>query len=213
MTTRRWVALVALAVLILAATSGYIFRQSVLTAAGRYLDVSAPDVHADIAFILGGGRSSRADCAFGLYREDRVKRILLAGAGPPAEVDGVTLLSEQEILYRMLLALGAPEDAIERLPQECPSTEAEIQALGKYVSDRGDLTVAIVTNDYHTRRCLWMVERTLGKENAAGRVQLAGCPSGTARADTWWKTPEGFLSYGMEWIKVTRLWLLSFLGA
>lgn len=210
MTKRRWILAALLAMLLIAMIASFAFRHSLLTAAGRYLDVSATEVHADVAFVLGGGRSSRADCAAQLYKDDAIQRILLPGAGPPAEVDGVTLLSEQELLHGMLLALGVPEHAIERIPKECPSTEAEIQALGEYMKQHPHWTVAIVTNDYHTRRCGWMVDANLG--DAARRVQFAGCPAGTSTPENWWKTPEGFLTYGMEWIKVTRLWLLSLVG-
>jgi uncharacterized SAM-binding protein YcdF (DUF218 family) len=177
-----------------------VLHERILSAAGQYLIAADEAIDADVGFVLGGGRSSRADFAANLFEQNKIRRVLVSGAGGLADVDGVVLLSEQEILVRMLLALGVPEDRIERLIEPTASTEEEASALADYLTGHPDESVAIITNDIHTRRCRWIFSGALGSD--AGRLQYAGCASGPASGKRWWTSADGTTPHLLEWIKL-----------
>jgi uncharacterized SAM-binding protein YcdF (DUF218 family) len=197
-------ALGAVVPLVVALALAWLFRSTLLPPVGRFLHDADPNPS---GFVLGGGRSTRADLAADLHRRGAVRRILVAGAGGVADVDGVRLLSEQEILVRMLRALGVPDEAVERLPDVAQSTEEEAAALRRRLQRRPASSVVVITTDCHTRRCRWIFSRALA--GTPVRVQIAGAPGEAARPEDWWKTPEGRRSYGLEAIKLLPAWFRS----
>lgn len=182
----------------------WLFRASLLPPVGRFLHDADSNPSGELGLVLGGGRSTRADLAAELYRRGAVRRLLVAGAGGVADVDGVRLLSEQEILVRMLRALGVPEEAVERLPDSVQSTEDEARALRRSLERRPASSVVVVTSDLHTRRCRWVFNHVLA--GTPVRIQFAGAPGEGAGPDDWWKSPEGRRSYGLEAIKLVPTW-------
>ena len=204
---RRWSlkGRLAIGLLLLLAVGGtwfYLDHVRILSSMGRYLDASSPTVDAELGYILGGGRSSRADYGAQFYHHGKVKRFLISGAGEVADVDGVALLSEQQLLDGMLRALGVPAESIEKLPEICHSTEDEAKALARYLKEHPGTSVVIITNDYHTRRCRWLFADALGPE--AEKLQFAGAPSGNASPDNWWKSLSGSYTYLLEMMKLAR---------
>lgn len=204
---RRWsfkgrILLGLMIVLVAAASWAWWDHVRILTAMGNYLNASSPSVHAELGFILGGGRSSRADYGAKLFKEGKVQRFLISGAGEIADVDGVALLSEQQLLEGMLLALGVPKDRIERLPEECQSTEDEARALKRYLEEHRGISVVVITNDYHTRRSRWLFDKSLGSE--ANALQFAGAPTASAGPNDWWKSLQGSYTYVLEMMKLAR---------
>lgn len=207
MMARRWsvksrLALGLLLVIVAAASWGWWDHVRILTAMGHYLNASSPSVNAELGFILGGGRSSRADYGAKLFKEGKVRRFLISGAGEIADVDGVALLTEQQLLEGMLQALGVPNDRIERLPEECQSTEDEARALKRYLTEHPGTRVVVITNDYHTRRSRWLFDKTLGSE--AETLQFAGAPTASASPNDWWKSLQGSYTYVLEMMKLAR---------
>lgn len=200
----RWI---GLGLLVLVAVAGWLFRSRLLSPVGPYLNDPSPEVSAELGFLLGGGRSTRADLAASLYKQGKIQRILVSGAGPTADVDGVRLLSEQQILEGMLRALGVPEDAIVPLPDVVASTRDEAEALRRFLARRPAETVAIITSDYHTRRCRWIFSHAL--RGTAVRVQFVGAPGEVARPEEWWKNSEGRIAYGLEAIKLVPAWFAT----
>lgn len=191
---------IALAVLLLIGVGAYGLRDRWLPAMGSYLIAPSDDLHAEVGYVLVGGRSTRADLAAKLYHQGQIQRILLSTAGAVADVDGVALLSEQEILWRMLVALGVPESALERIDTPAQSTHQEAENLARYLRDHRTDRVTIITSDYHTRRCRLLFGREI--KDAGTRLRYAGAPSHRLQPRDWWKSPEGLSAGVVEWSKL-----------
>lgn len=203
---RRYLRWFILAAIVAGLAIVWVYRYHMLSSAGKYLNAPTNDVHADVGFILGGGRNTRADYAKRLLDEGRIDRIMIAGAGPLADVDGVTLLTEQELLAGMLEALGVPPEQIDKLPDICESTDDEARALARYLEKHPGTSVVVITSDYHTRRCRLIFDKVFaGKPN---QILFAGAPTGIP-PDQWWKTPQGAAIYGLELIKLASAQLKS----
>lgn len=199
---RRRVFLGLIVLVVGAAAWGWWDHVRILTAMGNYLNAPSPSIHAELAFILGGGRSSRADYGAQLFKEGKVERFVLLGAGDLANVDGVVLLNEQQLLDGMLQALGVPPDRIERLPDVCESTEEEVKALKRYLDEHPHKSVVVITNDYHTRRSRWIFDKVFGAD--ANTIQFAGAPTASARPNDWWKSIHGSYTYILEMMKLAN---------
>jgi uncharacterized SAM-binding protein YcdF (DUF218 family) len=106
------------------------------------------------------------------------------------------------LVRRVLLARGVPASAIVVLPGECDSTEDEAHTLARFLEAKPDLTVAVVTNDFHTRRARLLFRRALGSNSQ--RVHFVAAPVDGVAADNWWRTQKGFVQYTTEYLKLVR---------
>ncbi len=178
------------------------FHVRILEGIGSYLVEGNDQGPCDIAYILGGGRSSRVDEAYSLWKIGYVKRFLVPKSPGIADVDGVKLLPEHEIVRQMLLKLGVPEELIEVLGEEASSTKAEARVLANYLQVRPEPTVLVITSEYHHRRCRLLFEKALGKE--AIRVRF---PSSHRFDLRWFKNPELRSKYALELVKLPAAWI------
>jgi uncharacterized SAM-binding protein YcdF (DUF218 family) len=189
-------------VVLLALMAVIALRVRILEGIGQYLVEGNDEGPCDIAYILGGGRSSRVDEAYSLWRIGYVKRFLIPTSPGIADVDGVKLLPEHEIICQMLLKLQVPEALIEVLDEEAPSTKAEARALANYLKLHPEPTVLVVTSEYHHRRCRLLFDKALGEDSR--RVRF---PS-SRRFDTqWFNNPELRSNYALELVKLPSAWI------
>lgn len=116
---------------------------------------------ADFAVVLGarvleGGVPSRAlrarvECAVGLYRRGRVRRLLLSG-GPSGSGP-----SEAEVMARLARGAGVPEEALALEPQS-RSTAGNASRSARILERLGVRRVLLVSDDFHlfrACRCFW----------------------------------------------------------
>jgi uncharacterized SAM-binding protein YcdF (DUF218 family) len=106
---------------------------------------------------------------------------------------------EPRLVRRVLVARGVPEGRVVTLPGEVASTFDEAHALGRFLDAHPDATVAVVTDDYHTRRARRVFRKVLGAR--AGRVSFVATPVDGVSAADWWTTPRGFSNYVAETFK------------
>jgi uncharacterized SAM-binding protein YcdF (DUF218 family) len=120
-----------------------------------------PPVLSEIAVVLGarvleggvpsGSLRARVECAVGLYRAGRVKRLLLSG--------GVLrhAPSEAEVMARLARELGIPQEAL-ILEQESRRTAENARLSARILESLGVRRVLLVSDDFHlfrACRCFW----------------------------------------------------------
>jgi uncharacterized SAM-binding protein YcdF (DUF218 family) len=171
----KWLALVLLL------TAFYLTRGWTLPAWGRWLDASEPPHRADYAMVLTGGENTRPFVAAGMHKNNLVGGILIARMRlMPDQVDGI-VPPESDLIRSTLIDRGVPAEKVIILPGEINSTADEALALARFLDDHPNRTVAIVTNDFHTRRA----------------------PTDDFSADNWWHSEAGFMTYLGETVKST----------
>jgi uncharacterized SAM-binding protein YcdF (DUF218 family) len=171
-----------------------------LPLAGGYLDASTPPHEVDDVMVLGGGADTRPFVAAALYKAGYAKRILLPAVKQSPDSDAEAGPSETAVMRRVLLVRGVPSEAIVDLPGEVDSTEDEARSLKRYLADQPERTVAIVTNDYHTRRARWIFRTELGRPD----LSVFAAPTDDFDANNWWRSEEGCALYATEYLKLGR---------
>jgi uncharacterized SAM-binding protein YcdF (DUF218 family) len=195
---RRWpLRLLVVAGLLLAA---YLARGQLLPAAARFLDVSQPPRHVDDVMVLGGGYTNRPFVAAALLRAGLAHRALIPTASRPPDDDGGPALAEHEIVRRVLIARGVPDEAIVTLPGEVTSTRDEARALHRFLESHTDATVAVVTNGFHTRRARMLFRHELG--GYMDRLFFVAAPMDEFDSDNWWRHEGGVSCYATEYFKL-----------
>ncbi len=123
----------------------------------------------------------------------------------PAAAQMGAIPTEFEVTKRVLVARGVPDAAIRILSGEIASTADEAAALMPLLKAEQDARVAVVTNDFHTRRSRLVFRRVLGERGA--QLSFVGVPRAGAPQDAWWETPNGCVVYTSEYAKLGYYWL------
>ena len=103
-------------------------------------------------------------------------------------------------MRQVLLKRGVPAEAIVLLPGEVNSTADEARALKRYLEEHAGRRVAVVTNDYHTRRARWIFRNEIG--DRAADLAFFGAPTDDFDAHDWWRSETGFRCYSDEYVKL-----------
>lgn len=101
-----------------------------------------------------------------------------------------------------LAAAGVDPSRIVRLPGTVRSTHDEALALRQFLRSHPLRSVLIVTSGYHSRRALWVFRRVLADSDV--RVDVEPVPPGfqSPLPDRWWWSRRGWLSVGLEYVKL-----------
>lgn len=195
---KRWVVLLV----ILAAL--WLWRAPLLTALGRFLDVSEPPAATDFVMVLGGDHNNRPAVAAALYKAGLAHQVLV-----PAVHRGVDILEnlappEEQVIRGVLTARGVAQGDVLTLNSDVDSTENEAVALAGFLNDHPGVSVTVVTTDYHTRRARWIFERRCGGRAAA--LHFASAPANGFGASDWWRSERGFTTYLNEYSKLILYW-------
>ncbi|MCA9054477.1 MAG: YdcF family protein [Planctomycetaceae bacterium] len=179
------------------------FRVSLLQAYGRSLNVGGPlDHRVDVVYILGGGAETRPLLASAIVQAGLAERVLVPD---PAPLPGTSasLPREAELIRGMLTSEGVDDNIIDVVSLRQMSTEGEVEALSEYVQTHSTQSVAVVTDDYHTRRCRRLLERTFGIASSV-TIELVSCPTDGFDAENWWQREAGLTAYLLESAKLAR---------
>ena len=191
---KRWVVLLA----VLAAL--WLWRAPLLTAMGRYLDVSEPPAAADFVMVLGGDHDYRPVVAAALYKAGLAHQVLVPAVHRGPDILADLSPPEEEVIRRVLTARGVPERDILILDGQADSTEDEATALARFLDDHPGVSVTVVTTDYHTRRARWIFERRCGPRASA--LRFVSAPAHGFDASDWWRSEAGFTTYLNEYAKL-----------
>jgi uncharacterized SAM-binding protein YcdF (DUF218 family) len=194
---RRWLVRCALAVAVLAVLYGT--RGWTLPAWARGLDASEAPRTADYALVLTGGENTRPFVAAGLYKKGYVGAVLVPQLRLTADARDGIVPGDSDLIRRVLEKRGVPADKVIALAGEVNSTFDEATALARFLDDHAEATVAIVTNDFHTRRARSIFRRVLGSR--AGQIYMVATPTDRVTPENWWKTERGSALYLSETFK------------
>ncbi|MBY0587462.1 YdcF family protein [bacterium] len=195
---RRW-AILAVSFLIPA----ILFRTTAYEWVGTYLCAADEEASGDVGFILGGGRSTRVDLAAQRLQEGRIQRVLVSRPPGLADIDGVKILPEHEIVVGMLRALDVPAEKIEVMDADCPNTKEEAKALAQYMKQHPDERVVVITSAYHVRRCRFLFGKAMGGD--LSRVAF----DAPVESGVWYRDPHRWRTYLLELSKLPAAVLAS----
>jgi uncharacterized SAM-binding protein YcdF (DUF218 family) len=189
--------------MLLSLAIAFVYRSTVFGWAKEYLEAADASAVGDVGFILGGGRSTRVDYAAELFQAGRIHHLLVSRSAGLADVDGVKLLPDDQIVVGMLRALDVPAEAIEVVDEDCPNTKAEAKVLAKYLQRHPQATAVVISSAYHLRRCRLLFGRSLGKDiervRFAAPAEIISSGDGTAK----------YRSYALELTKIPSAWVES----
>lgn len=194
----------------------YGLRSQWLPSVGRWLDVSTPPRKTQYVMVLGGANDRRPFVAAALHRRGYTQQIIIPTLAPSPDVLSGNAPPTHEVMKRVFLNRGVAREDLLILDTQIRTTFDEAEALRQFLASRPDAEVAIVTDDYHTRRTRWVFRRSLG-DQAANVYFIAGPVEGVT-ADNWWKTRKGLKAYTSEYLKLGYYWCrfgwgLAWIGA
>jgi len=181
----------------------YLTRCSLLAAAGGWLVTNERIADpVDCAIVLGGDAETRPFFAASLYQNGWCHRVAyLETVDSPATQDG--LLPTHGTLMRSLFAdCGIPDQSVIRLSGVVDNTRDEFERIGEFVNRTDTETYAVITSDFHTRRCRRVCDRVLGPGRQ--RVVILGVPTDGFGPHNWWQFRGGVHRYAAEFIKLGR---------
>ncbi len=177
----------------------------------KLLIVAKPLEKADAILVLGGSSTfvERTQKAAELCRAGVSDKILLTDDGNRGGWNKAeqTNLKFVELARRNLIAQGVPAEKIEILPSTVNATIDEAKLLADTAESKNLHKVLLVTSAYHTRRALWIFEKT-----AAHRSIEIGIASPLTGIETppppmWWTKSRGWQTVGGEYLKFVYYWM------
>jgi uncharacterized SAM-binding protein YcdF (DUF218 family) len=189
----------ALAVLLLALSAGWLARVQILQGAARAWIVSDSIVPADAVAVLGGGLETRPFAAADLYKKGLAARILISAVKPsPAEKLEI-VPSHVELNRAVLLKLGVPPKAILSFGTDVSSTYEEARALAEWARTNGVRSMIVPTEIFSSRRVRWVLDKQIG--SIGTRIEVQALPPLEYDADNWWQHEAGVIGFQNEVVK------------
>jgi len=182
----------------------YGLRNLWLPPLGRWLDVSTAPHKTEYAMVLGGADERRPFVAAALLRRGYADKAIIPKLAPSPDVLAGNTIPTHQRIRRVLLQRGIEESDLVVLDTQIRTTFDEAEALRRFLESRPKAQVAIVTDDYHTRRTRWVFRHSLG--DRAKDLYFVTGPVEGIRADNWWQTRKGAKAYISEYLKLTYYW-------
>lgn len=206
-------------VLVLLAVAGLISSRPrpFLTRMGGWLDVGESPQSVDMVMILNGDLDTRPFQAIDLLRQNLASRVLITSS---ADADRASEFPRvHEAMRRILNDCGVADEQIEFMDSQCRSTFDEAETLQRYLDEHPGDSVAVVTNDYHTRRTRWVFQQVLGDRR--GQLHFVSAPTDEFNVNNWWRHEAGCVAYLSEFPKFAFyqfrygrgwIWLVAVIG-
>ena len=172
-------------------------RPATLKAIGHWLDVGQPARRVDAAWVLNGDSDMRAAAAATLIRDGHADRVVVTTVRSGVDESPTAIPVDAQVMA-ILQACGVADSQIERIDAQCLSTFDEALAVDRWLDEHPAATVAVVTNDYHTRRSRWVMDRATG---GSERVCMFAAATNGFSAVNWWRNEDGFILYLGELLK------------
>ena len=157
---RRW--LIGLFVAVAALALAYVGRRHLLPPVARWLNVGDAPRHTDYVMALPGGENVRPFVAAALFRTGHAEGVLVPVTETAPEVDDGIRPPTHEVVRRVLLHRGVPEERIVVLPAKSSNTSSDAEALAAFLEASPGASVSVVTHDYHTRRARFAFAQVFG---------------------------------------------------
>lgn len=179
-------------------------RNQLLPPLGRWLDVSTPPRNTEYVMVLGGGDERRPFVAATLMRRGYSQKAVIPTLSPSPDVLAGNVLPTHERMKRVFMCRGVAEEDLVILDTQIRTTFDEASALRQFLAQRSEAQVAIVTDDYHTRRTRWVFRKSLG--DRAEDVYFVAAPVDGVTDKNWWQTRDGLKAYTSEYLKLAYYW-------
>jgi uncharacterized SAM-binding protein YcdF (DUF218 family) len=178
----------------------YLARHPLLRLAGSFWVVQDAPAASDVIVILGDDNydGDRATRAAELFKAGWAPRIIASGRylRPYASI---AELEEHDLVDR-----GVPASAVIPLAHRAENTREEALVIAQFVSSRGWKRILLVTSNYHTRRSLYICERTFPPGTV---LRVVPAPDSEYDPDNWWRTRQGVKIFAHEFVGMcVALW-------
>ena len=178
----------------------YLGRGYVLPPLANWLDVGVTPQSVDYVMVLPGDESLRPFVAAALVKVGLAGQVLVPKTESSPAVEDRIYPPADEVIRRVLVYRGVPQDKIVILDGKSSDTSGDALALATFLESSPNVRVAVVTNDYHTRRTRWIFAVVLG--DRARQVSFVSSPTESFRADNWWESEAGFVAIVGEYLKL-----------
>ena len=190
-------------------SGGYVARRPLLASPAVYLRIEDPLRPADLIAVMPSGWEG-VDYGIELYKKGYAPKLMLIG-GYPFEFlqkDGpsfrVVRIDWELVARAIALEADVPDDAI--LTRGGSSTYEQARQFVELAEASQLNTVIIVTDDVHSRRISWSVE----KFPASAKLALIYSPVPRSiylpeeqfEADQWWASEDGVKNVFAEYVKL-----------
>lgn len=174
----------------------WLFRTSLLTAAGNALVEDDGPQKAQAIVVLGGDDSG--------MRITKAAQLAQAGYAPYVIVSGPKALigHESDITIEYAERKGYPAALFRALPHNMTSTRTETAFIGKYLKQQGIHKILLVTSNYHTHRAAYLMR----SQNPGLQVIVVAAPDPWFTPNGWWKSRDGQKTFVLEWMKTVATW-------
>ncbi len=209
---RRWRRVVgALAVALTAMAALFVFRASVLSAAGGFLVHEDPaDKAPDVSvFPERVARLVPRSTVLAHAAADDSRRVLVVQDRPGRLKRLGLIQTPGEILRDDLLEAGAPEASVELIPYGDVPLAYGLENLQGWLESHPTEEVSLVCVRLETRTCRAMADRVLTPA-AARRVRVVALYPGDFTEDYWWKSRAGMKAFFEHWARWVHV---EFIGA
>ncbi|NJK79925.1 MAG: YdcF family protein [Chloroflexaceae bacterium] len=168
-----------------------------LPAMGHWL-AQPSRLHKADAIVVLGGATRRSEHGITLYHEGFAPRFWHTGAVSPAEeVSYFARAARQKAI-----ASGIPADVIVLL--ETTSTWEDGAAIAAQAAEQNTDSILLVTDWYHSRRALCVVQRHLADQDIAIYYEP---PPARYGPGNWWREPDTRQVVLAEYLKLPYYWL------
>ena len=180
-------------------------HRPLLSSAARWLDVGQPPKAVDYVVALPGDMNTRPIVAAAMVRAGLARRVIIPQTRPGAEVEKQLEPAHSHLLRTIFERRGVPAEAIEVVDSRSVSTFDDAQAIASALRAKPHASLAVVTNDYHTRRTRGIFQSALA--GLPVDLQIVSAPTDGFSADDWWQVRSGVQAYLNEFAKVFGYWL------
>ncbi len=157
---------------------------------GAILIIADPLKPADAAVALTGDQGDRIGAAVELYKNGYIDALY------------ITFTDEQtrSALVNTATNAGFPLQLIFVTEMQVSDTLDEAKAIENLAANRGNKSLIVITDPYHTLRTRLIFQREL--KGTGIDLQVRGVAGHWYRSNTWWKTSEGIRYTLEEYLKI-----------
>ena len=175
-------------------------RSTTLPMIGAWLDVGEEPSDCDYVMILNGDKTTRPFEAAKMLLNGRADRALITSVKKAGRDTAEP--ETYDIVRAVLIRCGIPNSKITFVDSQCTSTFDEAKTLDAFMAKQADpVRVAVVTNEYHTRRTRWVFREVIGER--ISNVHFVSARTDYFNSSNWWKHEDGFVWYLSEFFKFT----------
>jgi len=188
----------------------FIFKKEILTYYANSFIVDNSTKNADMILILSGNMITRVKEAINLKKEGYSKKIFITTVKNYSTKYPHILKSRSELLKEIMNFENVNINYIPSYKNGATSTIDEAKDMAIYLSKNSMKRIILVTDDYHTRRALYIFKKIFKKNNIKTKVQIRAIYNTTYTSSNWYLFESGIITYLLiEPIKTLLYYLID----